>query len=115
MDIIRKNTSELPSLKSAHKDNMFTVKKDEHGNMYYDLTDDVYLSKELPSMNFKNHTVRVNDDVYALSDEYFDTTNFWWVILVVNDFDDPFILKKMVGQTIKIPTKTLVSNIINSF
>lgn len=114
MDLTRNEIPQLSNVDFRHVENMFTVKEDQDGFTYYDLTDTVYINpNELSPILFSEHSVSIGDNFYSLSRRYYDNTNLWWIIATVNRIDNPFDLQTMVGDTIKIPIKSLVSEILS--
>jgi hypothetical protein len=109
----RANTKELPQLNSNHKENMFSVKRDDDGTIYYDLTDDIHIDPvNLEPTDYIVHEITENENFYSISYDYYNTTNLWWVVPILNNIENPFKLK--VGEKIKLPNGSLLDNILNA-
>lgn len=113
MDKRRKDIIDLQNVDIRHLENMFVVKEDSDGRYYYDLTDTIFMNPDtMNPLLFEEHEVTSIDTLYGLSLRYFDTRSLWWLVGVVNNINDPFDLNDMVGETIKIPIKSIVSEIL---
>lgn len=114
MDKRRKDITDLRNIDNRHMENMFVVKTDSDSRRYYDLTDTLFVTPDSINPVFlTEHTVTSTDNLYVLSNTYYGTKNLWWVIASVNNIEDPFSLPKLQGETINIPNKTIVGNILS--
>lgn len=91
--------------------------RDDDGNLMNQYAWGSWEAIEFPeSTGDVAHTVRRSDvgRLDLLAARYYGTrmSGLWWIIAHVNDIDDPFAIEP--GDTIRIPSKTLVNAIILS-
>lgn len=113
MDKKQKDIPEIGNLNYKHLENMFVVKQDENENYYYDLTDSIFFNPNTISpLLFETYDVLLGDNLYNISRKFFETVSLWWMIGVINDIDNPYDLSNMVGESIKIPIKSVVGEVL---
>jgi hypothetical protein len=84
-------------------------------NIWTDLQVKIKQEEKVNSYLFLYHTVKVSDTLESISEQYYDTVRYWWLLLVVNDADEPFdfLQNKMAEEEpLKIIKQQYLSNII---
>jgi len=112
-DIKRTNTRGLPPVSDLDFENFFSVREDS-GGKYYDMTDSVYFEVEsISQTDLFSHQVALGENLHTISRLYFDTHRLWWLIGMVNGFNDPFVLPTLVGTDILIPSSGVINSVID--
>lgn len=108
------NVSELRNLDYNHKENLFDVRQDVDGQYYYDLSDTIYTDEEiLNPTNYTRHEITFQDNLFSISQKYYGTKSWWWVIGVTNNIENPFTFRNRVGDELKIINKSLVGSLLD--
>ncbi len=69
---------------------------------YYETAHHVdFTQEQIDSMDFRTHVWTVGDRFYKLSEEYYGTTKFWWIIARFNAKPTESHVK--IGDRIRIP------------
>jgi hypothetical protein len=71
--------------------------------------------EKVNSFIYSYHDVKVNESIEGISNLYYDTTKYWWLVLLTNDVYDPFdfLLDNLNNDTpIKILKNQHVSKIL---
>jgi hypothetical protein len=98
--------------------NMFPEIVDDDGFKILDIWNSFrvrVLPPEFDSDAFEEYTPKTTDTLHMLSYKKYGTPKLWWVILLVNDAEDPFdFIKNAVdnSSTIKILKNTHISTIL---
>lgn len=60
-----------------------------------------FSQEQINDMNFRTHIWTIGDRFYKLSEEYYGTTSFWWVLARFNGKPTESHVK--IGDSIRIP------------
>ena len=106
------NIQTLPSLEDFNFENIFKVYKD--GDFYfYNLLKTVNFPKNLDTSYYENYKVKGNMPLTALSYKFYGTIKLWWLIILVNQINNPVRFIKP-GKTLKIIKPAFVGDILQS-
>ena len=62
------------------------------------------------SVNDRTHVILANESIWQIAMDYYEQAKWYWVILDVNDIENP--LELPVGRTIVIPDLDLAKTLI---
>lgn len=109
---MKQNTiSDLPALKSENMENIFNVYQDENGMYFYNLLQTITFPTDLPFSLFESYTIKSGDTWPMISYKTLNSTNIWWVLLLVNHILNPVIMPEP-GTILKIPKPQVVKEIL---
>ena len=105
--------SDLPNLSPELMENIFNVYQEaDTGRYYYNLLQTVVFPQNLPPNFFTKYVIRFGDTWPLVSYRNYKTPNFWWLILLANNINNPIELPE-VGTSILIPTVNVAQIVIN--
>lgn len=104
--------NELEKLSPENLENIFNVYQDEQGMYFYNLLQTISIPQNLPSSLYNSYSIKQGDTWPFISHKTLNNPNLWWIILMVNNIQDP--TKKIEpGTTIRIPKTTFVSQVVS--
>lgn len=80
--------------------NVRTLKDDETGNIYHENWVQKFVDKSAND-SYMTVSIREKDRLDIISNDYYNTPNYWWVIALGNYIIDPFNVP--VGTYLRIP------------
>jgi nucleoid-associated protein YgaU len=103
---------ELERLSPENLENIFNVYQDRDGMYFYNLLQTVSIPQTLPPTLFTTYTTKHGDTWPFISHKTLNNPNLWWLILFVNNIQDPTI-KLEPGVNILIPISRFVQEVIS--
>jgi hypothetical protein len=91
--------------------NIFNVYMDDNGQSFYNLYNSLNISGEIDPSLYSEYYFTDADDWYTLAYRNYQDIRLWWIILVVNNIINPFVLPE--NRKIKIPNSAVVNQIIS--
>lgn len=86
-------------------------------DIWKDITINLRQEEKFNSSLYFYHEVKRNDSLESISNFYYQTINLWWLILLVNECEDPFDFlqeKLNTAAPIKILKVQFLGNILKS-
>jgi len=105
------NIQELPRLNTENLENIFNVYQNKSGYYYYNLLETIVFPKNLPPNLFKTYSIVPGDTWPYISFKAFNTPNLWWLILLVNNINNP-LSKLEIGKSLLIPNNSVVQDVL---
>ena len=104
--------SELDRLGIESMENIFNVYQEENSLYYYNLLQTVAFPQNLPPYLFTTYHIKYGDTWPLISYNAYKTPNFWWLILLANNIQNP-MLPMVPGTQILLPIDAVAKQVIN--
>jgi nucleoid-associated protein YgaU len=104
--------TDLEKLSPENLENIFNVYKDLDDMYFYNLLQTISIPQNLPESVYITYNVRQGDTWPFISHKTLNNPNLWWLILMVNNIQDP-TKKVEPGTTIRIPRTEFVRQVIS--
>jgi len=108
--------NEIPQLTKISKhtlESMFDVEYDkEEDQYYYNLLDTISIDpSSLTRDTYVKHIVANHEDLFSISNKYYDTTELWWLIAKVSQIDS--VLGDLTGVELAVPVPVVARQILD--
>lgn len=110
MNNYQNNIENLSKLENSQLENIFTIYQDSKTYYFYNLLNNISFPDELDNDLYYWTNVNFDMPLTTISYKYYGDIKLWWLILIVNKIQNPFL--KGV-KTVKIIKPKHVQNILN--
>lgn len=108
------NIDELKELESYRYENIFKVYETGKKNyFFYNIAKKIVLPDNLDNNFFDFITLRNNIPLTTISFQIYGTTYLWWLILIVNNIENP-VKKLPVGKKIRYIKPNLIKTVVDN-
>lgn len=91
--------------------NIFTTYVDDNGYSFYNLFNNINIDGDVDPSLYSEDYIYSHNSWYQLAYKYYGTTRLWWILLVINNVNNPFDVNP--GTKIKILNKEVVTQILS--
>ncbi len=108
------NIDELPELELYRYENIFKVYETGEKNFFfYNILKKIKLPDDLSNNFFDFLVLNKNTPLTTISYEIYGTTYLWWLILIVNNIDNP-VKSLPVGKKIRYVKTNFIKDVLDS-
>jgi len=106
------NIKDLPRLDSENYENVFNIYTETDGHYFYNLLQTIVIPDNLPAGYFNTYNITYGDTWPFISYKVYNTPNLWWVILSVNNINNP-TQNPVPGTYIKVLKMDVVKSVLS--
>lgn len=102
---------ELPQLNDLRFENIFKMYKNDLGQYYYNLLQNISIPDSLDETYFKYYIIRKKMPWTMVSFNIYKTIELWWLICIVNKIKNP-IKQPLIGTAVRFLLPEYVSLVL---
>lgn len=93
--------NDLKKLTIENFENIFNIHTDENNRYFYNLLQSITIPSNLPNGYYVKYTTKPGETWPLISYRNYNTPNLWWLILCVNNINNP-VIQPESGTTLKV-------------